>query len=128
EPELVEAFEAAADHGVVGLLHGLPASVGAAGALFALASCDAVRLEAANEVDDLPPEVVRALLRRARARAEVGSYFAVLELGPDASEREIVEAHRRLQRELLRLDLDALGLEELEGDRQEALSALDEAL
>lgn len=128
EPELVEAFEAAADHGVVALLHGLPASVGAAGALFALASCDAVRLEPANEVDDLPPEVVRALLRRARARAEVGSYFAVLELGPDASERDIVEAHRRLQRELLRLDLDALGLEELEGDRQEALSALDEAL
>jgi hypothetical protein len=128
EPELVEAFEAAADHPVMTLLHGLAASVGAAGALFALASCDALRLETASDVDDVPPEAVRALLRRARARAEVGSYFAILELAPDASERDIVESHRRLRRELVRLDLDALGLEELEGDRQDALAALDEAL
>ncbi len=128
EPELVEAFEAAADHPVMTLLHGLAASVGAAGALFALASCDALRLETASDVDDVPPDAVRALLRRARARAEVGSYFAILELGVDATEREIVESHRRLRRELVRLDLDALGLEELEGDRQDALAALDEAL
>jgi len=128
EPELVEAFEAAGDHPVMTLLHGLAASVGAAGALFALASCDALRLETASDVDDVPPEAVRALLRRARARAEVGSYFAILELAPDASERDVVESHRRLRRELVRLDLDALGLEELEGDRQDALAALDEAL
>ncbi|MEZ4247315.1 MAG: hypothetical protein R3B99_03635, partial [Polyangiales bacterium] len=127
EPELVEAFEAAADRPVLGLLHGLSASVGAAGALFALASCDAVRLETAPDVEDVPPDAVRSLLRRARGRAEVGSYFAVLEVSPEASEREIGEAHARLRRELLRLDLDALGLEELEGDRQEALAALDEA-
>lgn len=128
EPELVEAFEAAADHPVMTLLHGLAASVGAAGALFALASCDALRLETSADVDDVPPDAVRALLRRARSRAEVGSYFAILELGPDASERELQDAHRRLRRELVRLDLDALGLEELEGDRQDALAALDEAL
>ncbi len=128
EPELVEAFEAAADQPLLALLHGLPTAVGAAGVLFALASCDALRIDASGAVDDVPPEAVRALVRRARERAEAGSYFAVLESSPEASERELREAHGRLRRELLCLDLDALGLEELEGDRQEALAALEEAL
>lgn len=128
EPELVEAFEAAADQPLLALLHGLPTAVGAAGVLFALASCDAVRIDASGVVDDVPPDAVRALVHRARERAESGSYFAVLESSPEASERELLQAHRRLCSELLCLDLDALGLEELEGDRQEALAALEDAL
>ncbi|MBX3248763.1 MAG: hypothetical protein KF901_16420 [Myxococcales bacterium] len=128
EPELVEAFEEAADRPVAALLHGLAASTGAAGALFALCAVDAIRLDASDHVDDLPPDAVRALLARARGRGEVGDYFAVLELPKTATDREIAEAHRRLRRELVRLDLDAMGLESLEGERQEALGALDEAV
>ncbi len=127
EPELIEAFEAAAEQAVGELLAAAPALVGVAGALLTLASADAVRIEGTAESVEIQASIARERVLRAAHRAQEGSYFAILGVGTRASSREIERARQRATSELLGIDLTFLGLENLEDARREALVAIEEA-
>ncbi|MEM9071960.1 MAG: hypothetical protein AAGE52_25860 [Myxococcota bacterium] len=127
EPELVAAFEAAAEGAVGELLSVPPPGAGVAGALFTLAAGDAVRVDGEARDYVINAALVRERLLALHARALEGSYFAILELRREATRREVEEARRRLSRELALMDLAFLGLENLDGLRREALIAIDEA-
>lgn len=127
EPELIEAFEAAAERALGELLGGGPALVGVAGALLTLASADAVRTEGTAGSLDVQASVARERILEAARRAQEGSYFAVLGVGAQASSREIERARQRATSELLAIDLAFLDLEHLEAARREALVAIEEA-
>ncbi len=127
EPEIYAAFDRCSDRAIGELLSGLPAVAGSAGLLFALASGDAIRFGAQRTTGDVSVSGLRDRVLRLHARCRDGSYFEILEVRRNASDREIVSAHRRLANELAGLDLDGLGLSELEGVVQDVLLALDEA-
>lgn len=127
EPALYAAFDRNSDRPIAELL-GLPALVGAAGALFALASADVVRFGTQRGSADVSVSAVRDRIRGLHARCREGTYFEVLGVPAGASPRTIAAAHRRWTEELARLDLVGLGLTELEGVVQDCLLALDEAL
>lgn len=125
EPELFAAFERAAGGSIGQLLSGMAATEGAAGALFALASADALRFEPGEAESPHDAAALRALVTRANAVAREGTYFDVLGVKTTATAREIVEAYERLSRRLASIDL--LGLAELDGSRQESLEAIQDA-
>ncbi len=70
---------------------------------------------------------LRVHLANAAARATDGSYFEILGLDRDADGVAIERARERLRAELSGIDLAALGLVALEGERVRVLSAVDEA-
>ena len=127
EPELIEAFEAAADRAVGELLGSTPTVAGVAGALLTLASADAVRTEGTADSMEVRAGVARERILRAARLAREGNYFVILGVDPQASGRAIERARRRATRELLQIDLAFLDLENLEDVRREALVAIEEA-
>lgn len=125
-PELVSAFEASAGKPVVELLSSIAATEGAAGALFSLASAEALRFEA-GEKAAANADSLRTRIGRAHALALEGDYFDILGISRNASSRQVKEAHQLLIKALTHLDLGALGLEDLEGPRDEAVEAIEDA-
>lgn len=125
-PELVSAFEASAGRPIVELLSSIAATAGAAGALFSLASAEALRFEpgqkAAANADSL-----RSRIERAHALALEGDYFDILGIARNATSRQVKEAHQLLIKALTHLDLESLGLEDLVGPRDEAVEAIEDA-
>lgn len=69
----------------------------------------------------------RALVAEALACAEDGDYFAMLGVGHGAGAQAIAEAFAERSERLRALDLEALELASLGGDRDVALAALEEA-
>ncbi|MEM6959256.1 MAG: J domain-containing protein, partial [Myxococcota bacterium] len=120
EPELIAAFEAAAGKSVGSMIEGLAATVGAAGALFSLASAGALRFEKGAKRTQ-STGALRGRIEEAYALAQEADYFTLLGVARHASTREIHDAYTLRRKALVHLDLDALGLHDLEGRRREAL-------
>ncbi|MFK7999812.1 MAG: hypothetical protein AB8H86_09455 [Polyangiales bacterium] len=125
-PELAAAFEAAAGRPVVELLSSVAATAGAAGALFSLASAEALRFEAGQKAT-ANADSLRSRIERAHALALEGDYFDILGISRNATSRQVKEAHQLLIKALTHLDLESLGLEDLEGPRDEAVEAIEDA-
>lgn len=125
-PELVSAFEAGAGRPVVELLSSIAATAGAAGALFSLASAEALRFEP-GEKASANADSLSARIERAHGLALEGDYFDILGISRNATSRQVKEAHQLLIKALTHLDLGSLGLEDLEGPRDEAVEAIEDA-
>jgi len=126
EPEVAMAIERAAGGPVGELLHGLPASVGVAGALFALASAEALHVEGGEDAI-VDAREVRRRIESLHALSEDADYFRLLGVDAAASAREIDDAYERRVAELEALPLDELGLDELDVLRMETLDVLEDA-
>jgi hypothetical protein len=131
EPEVVSAVRRADGASVDVLLDAAPVEEGLAGALLALHATGAVflRARAADHTGVVvdPRTSVRALVESAHALAEEGCYFDVLGAPPDARPRELRAAYEARRDELVRIDLEALGLPQLTAKRDEAVEIVDEA-
>lgn len=127
EPEVVSLFVRGAGQ-TIGELFEAPPLAGIAGALFAVASADLVKLEASADAADQRPssEALAEAIERAQAMALEGSYHAILGVRPSAGAREL-EAARRECLAAMRGDLERFGLEGLQPSRALAIEAIEEA-
>lgn len=127
EPEMIAALERAAGSRLSHVFTSVAAEAGVVGAVYALASADALRFERAEAdgVDD--SQALRESLERASELAREGDYFRILGVSREASGREIEEAFDRQMRRLHALDLEGLALGDLEGLRQEVFQAAQDA-
>ncbi len=127
EPEVAALFLRAGGR-PLGALLDAPPLAGVAGALFAVACADLVKLEAPEEARDEEPsgEALEEAIERARTVALEGSYHAILGVAPSASAREL-EAARTECLAAVRGDLERLGLGGLEPSRSLAIEAIEEA-
>lgn len=105
-------------------LPGLLAALVAAGALHA--ELAPARQDAARTSEEGARAARRAIDDAARL-AEESDYFALLGVAPDASDRDVAEAHRARAAQLDAIALEDLGLASLEPARRAAREALDEA-
>ncbi len=131
EPEVVAAVRRADGASVDTFLDAAPGEEGLAGALLALHATGAVfvRARAADHtgVTRDRRSAIRSLVESAHALAEEGCYFDVLGAPADAAPRELRAAYEARRDALARLDLDAVGLAELSGKRDEAIEVVEEA-
>ena len=128
EPEVAALFLRSAGRPLAELLEAPPLA-GVAGALFAVASADLVRLEAPAKAEgDSEPsgEALAEAIERAHAVATEGSYQTILGVSTEASVREL-ETARRECLAAMQGDLERVGLERLVPARALAIDAIEEA-
>lgn len=128
--ELVELIVRMDGQPLDGFLAAAPTEPGLAGLLYALVETGTLVLTDPRETGPAPPTARASVTRLVEAAAELAleaDYFAVLGLSPDASGADVDRAFRARRDELAALPLSALGLGALEGRRDEALEAVEEA-